>query len=324
MDLWRYCTAEKWQEFLVSLDLLGGVPADRAAYLRCLYALSNHPEAHYRTLSVPKRGGGRRTLREPDALLKKVQKNILRHILDGAPVSEYACAYRKGMGVRQNAAIHLGQPMILKLDIHDFFGSITFPMVMRSAFPGTLFPPAAATMLTSLCCFRDVLPQGAPTSAAISNLVMEPFDRHMGAWCAARGIRYSRYCDDMTFSGAFDAGEVEAKVRAFLEAMGFSLNRKKTKLMTAGRRQTVTGLVVNEKLQVPREYQRALRQELYFCETYGVRSHMERKNGRVPSEEEAARYLESLAGKVAYVASVDPESENARRMQEKIKNLIKK
>ena len=53
MDLWRYCTAEKWQEFLVSLDLLGGVPADRAAYLRCLYALSNHPEAHYRTLSVP-------------------------------------------------------------------------------------------------------------------------------------------------------------------------------------------------------------------------------------------------------------------------------
>ena len=121
MDLWRYCTAEKWQEFLVSLDLLGGVPADRAAYLRCLYALSNHPEAHYRTLSVPKRGGGRRTLREPDALLKKVQKNILRHILAGAPVSEYACAYRKGTGVRQNAAIHLGQPMILKLDIHDFF-----------------------------------------------------------------------------------------------------------------------------------------------------------------------------------------------------------
>ncbi len=117
----------KWQEFLVSLDLLGGVPADRAAYLRCLYALSNHPEAHYRTLSVPKRGGGRRTLREPDALLKKVQKNILRHILAGAPVSEYACAYRKGTGVRQNAAIHLGQPMILKLDIHDFSAASHFP-----------------------------------------------------------------------------------------------------------------------------------------------------------------------------------------------------
>ena len=100
------------------------------------------------------------------------------------------------------------------------------------------------TILTYLCCYRDYLPQGAPTSAAISNLVMKPFDTYMGAWCGEKGIRYSRYCDDMSFSGEFDADTVIRKAGGFLKAMGFELNTKKTKAVSLSSETGGYGIVV--------------------------------------------------------------------------------
>lgn len=94
---------------------------------------------------------------------------------------------------------------------------------------------------------------------------MRPFDIYMDGWCRERGIAYTRYCDDMTFSGDFDAAALCSKVRSYLEAMGFTLNEKKTKLLTGDVRQSVTGIVVNDKLQVSREYRKKLRQEVYYC-----------------------------------------------------------
>ena len=128
--------------------------------------------------------------------------------------------------------------------------------------------------MTNLCCFREALPQGAPTSPTISNLVMASFDESMGGWCEERQISYTRYCDDMTFSGEFDPGMVIRKVSAYLEQMGMVLNRKKTRVYTRGSRQEVTGLTVNERVQVPRFYRKKLRQEWYYCKKYGVKEHI--------------------------------------------------
>lgn len=322
--LWKYCTPESCREFVLSLGLLGETAMGGDRQMKCLYALSNHPERHYRTIQIPKKSGGVRTLKEPDALLKRVQKNLLHRVLEPMRVSEHAYAYRKGVSVRENAAVHLGQPEILKLDIEDFFGNITFPMVMARAFPAELFPPPVRMLFTNICCLGDRLPQGAPTSPAVSNLVMEPFDRYMGTWCRERGICYSRYCDDMTFSGDLDAANVEGKAAAFLEAMGFSLNRKKTRRISSGRRQTVTGLTVNEKLQAGREYRRRLRQELYFCEKYGVAGHLERCWGRVPTENETAGYMDSLRGRVNFCLFASGGDRETFEMKAKILKLIKK
>ena len=121
---------------------------------------------------------------------------------------------------------------------------------------------------------QDRLPQGSPASAAISNLVMKPFDTYMEGWCRDRGIVYTRYCDDMTFSGDFRVSAVYGKVNGFLGAMGFELNQSKTKVLTRHVRQTVTGMVVNDKVQVPLPYRRALRQEVYYCLKYGVKEHL--------------------------------------------------
>lgn len=311
-NLWKYCEDGQIKDFLVSLDLFAPAEMKTERQIACLYGLSNHMESHYYKTSIRKKDGTRRYLSVPDGLLKKVQRNIVRHILNGYSVSPYATAYKKGGSVRCNAASHVGQPVLLKLDISDFFGSILFYQVYSAAFPAQYFPPAAAVLLTNLCCYKERLPQGAPTSAPISNLVMKPFDSSMGQWCRDRGITYTRYCDDMTFSGDFDVTRVKNKVRGYLDAMGFALNEKKTRVERAGGRQLVTGLSVNEKVQTTAWYRRQLRQEIYYCKKFGTASHLKRyfeKNGKYTGKEvqlSKKQYLQGLLGKLDYIQFVNP------------------
>lgn len=186
----------------------------------------------------------------------------------------YATAYHKRATLAENARPHLGQAQVLKLDIEDFFWSIQFNQVMASAFPNYYYPPDFQMLLTSLCCFRATLPQGAPTSPVISNRVMRSFDDYMGQWCENRHINYTRYCDDMTFSGDFQPRTVINKVRSFLATYQFELSDAKTQCLKPYKRQLVTGVVVNNCLQVTRHYRRQLRQEVFYCQKFGVASHL--------------------------------------------------
>lgn len=325
--VWKYVSDEQIRDMLLSFRLLGDSGWAEEKIMACLFALSNHPEDHYHQVRIPKKSGGYRTLDVPDGLLGKVQRNILRHVLEGFAPSQAATAYRKGGSVLDNAARHSGKRLVLKMDIHDFFRNVTFPMVLHAAFPVTYFPTPVGTMLTSLCCLWERLPQGASTSPAISNLVMGPFDRHMLDWCGERGIAYSRYSDDMTFSGDFDAAAVVRKTEGFLRAYGLEPNREKTRVCSNGSRQMVTGLVVNDKPRLPRDYRRRLRQEIHYCRTYGVEEHLARqaagesgqrggaegdglgRDREGKRELQAEGYVKSLLGKVSYLLSVNPQDE---------------
>lgn len=325
VPLWKYCSLSQCHDFLLSLRLLGDVDWPAEKQLACLYAVSNHPQQHYTSRRIAKRDGTFRRLHVPDPLLKTIQRNILHTVLDGWSLPACATAYHPGADILANASVHVGQPCVLKLDIEDFFGSITYPMVYRHAFPTEYFPPAVGTMLASLCCYHDTLPQGAPTSAAVSNLVMGPFDRHMAAWCNARGIRYTRYSDDMTFSGALLPGPIVHKVRGFLGAMGFALNETKTRWIPQQGRQLVTGVVVNEKPQAPRGYRRALRQEIHYCCLHGVASHLEHIGdtdylpfGAVGRK----RYLRSLLGRVQYVLQINPQDAAFQDAEQTVRRLL--
>ena len=336
-QLWKYCGTQQEKEFILSLNLLPAGMRERMsgeAQLSLLYALSNHTERHYRRARIPKKSGGSRRLLVPDGLLKSVQRNILRHCLDGRSVSAHTCAYRRGLSPIDNAAPHAGgekDKILLKLDIRDFFDSILFPRVYGAAFPESLFPPAAAGLLTHLCCCYDRLPQGAPTSPAISNLVMKPFDEYIGKWCEARQISYTRYCDDLAFSGVFDVGEVYRKVRGMLEAMGFELNRKKTVVARQGMRQSVTGLVVNDRVRTDAAYRRRIRQEMYYCTKFGVREHLKVAGKPDGMETEAEReaeiaaeeyaFLQSLRGRIGYVLQMEPENREVLEYLEEWKRL---
>lgn len=320
IPLWKHCTTAHHHAFLLSLNLLPDAAWPEKKQLACLYAISNQPERHYRTATIQKRDGTPRALLIPDPLLMIIQRNILRNVLAGFRPAPAATAYREGASILQNAAPHAGQKQILKLDIEDFFGSIDFAMVYRHAFPRAYFPPQTAALLTALCTHNGYLPQGAPTSAAISNLVLRDFDLHMADWCKAHGIRYTRYCDDMTFSGDFSAKAVESKARGYLGKLGFSLNERKTRLLRGGTRQIVTGIVVNERPQASRAYRDSVRQEIYYCEKFGVASHLNRKYGSSALTETA--YLQSLLGKVNFILQANPQDRAFQTARDAVRALL--
>lgn len=328
-DLWKYCTQEQVRETLRGFDLLRGVKIREEKYFSCLYAVSNHTEQHYRSVEIPKKGGGTRKLLAPDYLLGRIQKNILHHVLAELPVSAYAKAYQPHTSILDNARPHAGARQILKLDMKGFFDHISYFLVYRYAFPAIYYPPAVRTILANLCCYQDMLPQGAPTSPAVSNLVMKPFDEYMGNWCRKRQIQYTRYCDDMTFSGEFDSREVKKKVRGFLASYGLELNEKKTRVQKKCQRQTVTGIVVNERPRVSRAYRRKLRAEIYYCRKYGVESHLQRcvETGGVATlqtdERACMQYLQGLLGKINYVLQVEPEDWEFQQAKKVVQEMIK-
>jgi RNA-directed DNA polymerase len=289
-----------------------------AAGRKTLFDCARHPEREYRITAIPKRHGGVRQLAVPSRQLRYMQVRILRWILEKEPVSSYAAAYVKDRGLRENAAPHVGKRYLLKLDIRDFFGSIRFAQVQSAAFSQPHFPTQTGALLTALCCCRGVLPQGAPTSPALSNLVMRPFDDAMGSWCAARGIAYTRYCDDMAFSADIPLYGAYQTAKTMLRSMGFSLNEEKTRFVTHAGRQSVTGLTVNEKISVNRGYKRRLRQEVHYVLRFGLAEQILHRGltkflmGGLPNPE---TYYRSLLGRVQYVLQMEPENtwfQNAR------------
>ncbi len=287
---------------------------------KTLYGLSNHVGGHYREVNIPKRDGSFRTLSVPDEILKRVQRAIAEKLLSYEPVSPYAKAYKIASGVRKNARPHVGKPKILKLDIEKFFDNILYSTVKERVFSPEKYAEPLRVLLAMLCYHGDGLPQGAPTSPAITNIIVREFDEKIGAWCRERGIAYTRYCDDMTFSGDFDEAQVIALVSTELKGMGLRLNGRKTAVIPASRRQTVTGVVVNGKLNVSKEYKRKIRQEVFYCQKYGIEEHMRRSGVSLTREQYVAR----LVGKIRYVCHICPEDENFKKYKQIMLDLIKK
>ena len=133
---------------------------------------------------------------------------------------------------------------------------------------------------------------------------MREFDNTVGQWCLKNGIAYTRYCDDMTFSGDFDPKPVILLVKSELKKLGLFLNDRKTVVVRKGQKHTVTGIVVNEKESVPSEYKSKIRQEMYYCMKYGVKSHL----AKCSFDKSAEDYVSALLGRINYVLSVEPQN----------------
>lgn len=296
---------------LSSLEKDLGFPA------KTLYAVSNNLRKHYRSVQIPKKSGGTRTLSVPDELLKSIQRKITDVLLMPMPFSQYAQAYHYGSSTTRNARCHVGKSVVLKLDILHFFDSVRYSTVKDLAFPKEIYGEKLRILLTMLCYYRDGLPQGAPSSPAITNIILYGFDEKIGRWCRERNISYTRYCDDMTFSGDFCPEDVVIFVRSELKKLGFLLNEQKTRIQHSSQRQEVTGIVVNKKLSVPAEDRRRLRQELYYCQKYGIADHLRRIGGDVSEE----IYRQRLLGKVNYFLQVSPGDPELVKYREWLRNV---
>lgn len=282
---------------------LSSLEQDLGISTKTLYAVSNNLDKHYHKIQIPKKSGGFRNLSVPDAVLKSIQKQISDVLLIHMPVSRYAKAYRFGCSTLRNAKHHVDKQIVLKLDILHFFDSIRYSAVKDKVFPEEIYAEPLRILLTMLCYYKDALPQGAPSSPAITNIILYEFDELIGQWCRGRGIDYTRYCDDMTFSGNFEPANVIRFVRLKLKEIGFLLNEQKTRIQRPGQQQTVTGIVVNKKLSIPSDYRRKLRQELYYCRKFGIREHLQ----KIGPEISENAYRMRLLGKVNYVLQVHPD-----------------
>lgn len=225
----------------------------------------------YTEFRIPKRGGRHRTVLAPTAPLKQVQRRIHRRLLCGLRAHPHATGFERGHSIVTNALPHAGKDVVIRLDLQDFFNSTPASRIHRY-FRVIGYDEAAATLLTRLCTHEGSRPQGAPTSPRLSNLVNCRLDARLAALAAARGMSYSRYADDIAFSAdettSRRANEIIHAAKQIIGDEGYRLHtRRKLHISRRHHRQWVTGLVVNDRPNLPRATRRRLRAVAHHLRT---------------------------------------------------------
>ncbi len=237
----------------------------------------------YKNFTIPKKSGGERVISAPVAGLKSILLSLNTILQAIYEPSKYAMGFVQGRSVVDNAKLHLGQNYIYNLDLKDFFPSIDKSRLWkRLTLPPFNFPSELSDVIAGLCTMRleedgketrYVLPQGAPTSPTITNIICEKLDRQLGGLAKKCGAKYSRYADDITFSSMNylypNEGEFIKELHRIIAANHFAINENKTRLQKKGERQEVTGLVLSDKVNVVRTYTREVRTLLHIWEKYG-------------------------------------------------------
>lgn len=255
-------------------DLLG-FKASALAYI--LFKL---PDANkYKSFTIPKRSGGKRSIAAPVPQLMLLQKKISILLNDclaeiEGKLSSPAHGFKPGRSIFTNAVQHRGRHYVLNLDLKDFFPSIHFGRIAGYFEKSRDFglDPKTARILANILCHKSSLPQGAPTSPVVSNLLARMLDIHLARLAKRNRLTYTRYADDLTFSTnlkvfpeavakrvAEHEWELGPELISTIGACGFSINELKTRMLYSSSRQEVTGLVVNDRVSVPVEYRRWVR-----------------------------------------------------------------
>ena len=282
-----------------------GIPRKKLTHLLYVQRIENC----YHMFEVPKRAGGTRVICAPTGDLKSLQRSLARRLQEhclrcreerGLSVN-IAHAFQPRRGIITNAYIHRNKRYVFNTDLEDFFGSIHFGRIRGYFQKNEYFqmPAEVATILAQLCCYQGKLPQGAPTSPVLSNLICEILDFRILKIAKHYKLDYTRYADDLTFStndktfcSRDDA--FYQQLQKEIRRAGFAVNEKKTRLEYRDARQTVTGLVVNRKLSVDRCYcreTRAMAHTLYKTGEYRIQG--------------AAGTMAQLEGRFAFINQLD-------------------
>jgi len=285
---------------------------------------------HYRYGWLPRHGGPPRVIERPKARLKSIQRRVLHEVLDWIPAHDAAHGFTRGRSARSNAAAHTRRPVVMALDLEDFFASVRAPRVY-GIFRTAGYPEPVAHTLTGLCTNAvpieewaavphptasqlgqahhrlgrrlaiPHLPQGAPTSPALANLAAFTLDRRLTGLALALDATYTRYADDLTFSGSSRlldrGGQIRATIATIAREEGFAVNTRKSVVTTRAARQQVCGIVVNDRLNVTRHEYDELKAIIHNAARRG------------PSGENRAGlsdFRAHLLGRIAWIESLHP------------------
>lgn len=301
----------------------------------------------YRQFKIKKKSGGFRQITAPRNRSFMFLLDCLNEVLKAVYTpSQYATGFTEGRSVVTNANKHKGANYVFNIDLKDFFPSIEQPRVWkRLQLRPFNFPIPVTNAIAGLCCMREtremsdgtkknyyVLPQGAPTSPIITNMICDKLDHRLGGLAHHFGLNYTRYADDITFSSMHNVFQENSDFRKELVRIigdqGFVLNEKKTRLQKRGSRQEVTGIIISDKLNVSQRYVRDIRNILYMWEKYGYsvayakffprykeeKGHIKKRNPDL---------VNVIDGKLMYLKMVKGEDDSVyQRLYAKFQSLV--
>lgn len=281
-------------------------------------------ENKYKKFNIPKKRGGYREICAPKKALKNIL-NSINIILNSVYTPQKAChGFTKNKSIITNAKNHISKNYVYNIDLEDFFTSIHQARIWKKL----QLPPfnlkdtkiEIANLLSGLICYQgndsNYLPQGAPTSPILSNIICERLDRRLLGVAKRFNVKYSRYADDLTFSSNHnvyqDGSDFITELKKIIYNENFKINEKKTRLQKKGYRQEVTGIIVNDKLNVKRKFIQELRFDIHLVERYGFEKANELYKNRYKDDSlsQSKTLSKIIAGKLDYLKMVKGATDN--------------
>jgi RNA-directed DNA polymerase len=276
----------------------------------------NANASHYRTFEIRKRSGGTRTISAPYPALLQCQKWIHRHILSQTTIHPAAHGFTTRKSILTNAAEHINKEQFLKIDIKDFFPSITINQVIN-VFKNLGYTRKVSFYLASICCQKKALPQGAPTSPMLSNIIAAGMDNRLTRFAQKFDITYTRYADDLAFSGKSISAKHIQYISAIVQDCNFQVNPAKTRLQQKKKKRILTGIsIAAEQIKIPREYKRNLKMEIHCIRKYGIALHIRNQRIKNPN------HLATIIGRIQFWRSVEPDNEFAQKALNELRALL--
>jgi retron-type reverse transcriptase len=264
---------------------------------------------YYNTFHISKRNiNKKRQIDCPSKELKSIQRWVLANYLNEIKVSNRANGFIKKRGIKRNSLFHLNKSFVLAIDIKDFFSSITQRMVVN-ALNNHFEDSNLVIKIAKLCTFMRRLPQGAPTSPALSNIVFQEIDDEITSFCNSRMVIYTRYADDLVFSSDSKNSlpEIYSFVNEILSKNSFTINKAKTKYLSGKGRMSITGININDgRLTVKKEIKKNLRSKIYKLIVKGDNSIN----------------INSILGYLSFIKDIEPEYYEKQKIY--IRNLKEK
>lgn len=268
-------------------------------------------------LTSQKKNGKLRDIAEPLPSLKEIQYWILNEILLKLEVSKYSKAYVKGSSIKQNAKFHRNQRVVLTMDIKDYFDTIKIDEV-KTFLNEIGYDYEVVEVLSTVMCLYNCLPQGSPTSPYLSNLITKKIDDELSTLATSYGIRFTRYADDITFSGDFNVGVIINKAREIIGKFGFQINDDKIRAQEQHEQQLVTGIVVNStKMQVAKKRRKDVRQQMYYIKRFGLENHLSKRKIT------KSNFLSHLLGVINFILFINPNDSEVLGYKKEIYSIIK-
>jgi len=323
------------------------------------YSNPNLGGRRYFDFEIPKRLGGHRKIYCPVEGLKAIQRCLNLVLSCVYKPQQSAHGFTSGRSIKTNAIVHAGSYYVFNVDLKDFFPSIDQARVWKvlqlepfnlKSNDGGLTKRQQfeiASIISGICCtnmlvdriddkgnlvngLRNVLPQGAPTSPLLSNVICQRLDLLLNGIAKRFGLKYTRYADDITFSSLHNVFQSHSpfsrELRRVITEQGFRINEEKVRLQRSAYRQMVTGLIVNERVNVPKKFIVSLRKSLYLWETYGIEKtalayHKDNKLIDIPIDQVDMRQI--IRGKISYLKDILGEDNNRYiHYKTRLENLI--